>query len=503
MDLEGKTLAGRYVIGRKLGSGGMGAVYAATDSYLGRALAIKALLLADAPEARIRFLREARAVARLEHRNIVRIYDADDSHEIPYIAMELIDGTDGRSLIAGGPPLAAALDVAAQMLHGLGFAHEHGVVHRDVKPANVLINRDGVAKLIDFGLARLGDDRSDITKGRVFGSAAYMAPEQITTPHDVDRRADIYSAGVFLFQMVTGKLPFDCQTVAESLIQTVRQEAPDPRALVASCPAALAELIGLCLRKDRAGRPDSASELARQVTAIATALSSPALLAPPPAIPPFGGRASQPLAVPPIAADPVADLATDEIRDLPISGYSGDADAPPTIALAQLRYDGEDPLPEWGTAGPPPTAAPVSSRASTLVPRVIGVLLLATLVVAAVIARRGRPAPGASGLPTLRLPDPSSGTARPTPDAGPLRAIPVNPPASQKHLKLHPGDSLVFRISLAGTGSSSAKTRWTLNDDPVGEGTSYAYRASAPPHRDSVTVGTEGTILKIWSIEVF
>ncbi|MEM8995072.1 MAG: serine/threonine-protein kinase [Acidobacteriota bacterium] len=253
-----------------LGRGGMGSVYRARHRRLDRPVAVKILdpgLGAD-PAFAERFVREARTLARLDHPNIVRVYDFDDRDGLYFLVMELVDGVDLRQLIrAGHLEARQALALVPRLCDALQYAHDRGVVHRDIKPENILVNRDGVAKIADFGLAKLtGDAVGDhLTRTRqVMGTPNYMAPEQVEQPEQVDHRADIFALGVVLYELLTGELPLG------------RFPAPSHKVEI---DVRLDEVVMRTLEKEPGLRYQRASELGSDVSAITTT-------APPPPVPP-------------------------------------------------------------------------------------------------------------------------------------------------------------------------------------------------------------------------
>ncbi len=208
---------GRYRIVRKLGTGGMAAVYLAEDQELGRRVAIKILDERHASDEQFveRFRREAKNAAALSHPNIVSIYDRGEAEGTYYIAMEYLDGRTLKELLVrfGTPPVRIAVGYVRQILAGLAFAHKHGLVHRDIKPHNVLVDSGGHVKVTDFGIARSGT--SQMTEaGSIIGTAQYLSPEQARGA-PVDQRSDIYSVGVLLYELLTGSVPFTGDTPVE------------------------------------------------------------------------------------------------------------------------------------------------------------------------------------------------------------------------------------------------------------------------------------------------
>jgi serine/threonine protein kinase len=208
---------GRYRIVRKLGTGGMANVYLAEDEVLGRRVAIKILNDRHAGDDQFveRFRREAKNAASLSHPNIVSIYDRGEAEGTYYIAMEYLDGRSLKELIvARGPaPVNVAIDYARQILAAIRFAHRHGIVHRDIKPHNVLVDAEGRLKVTDFGIARAGT--SQMTEaGSIIGTAQYLSPEQAKGA-PVDQTSDLYSVGVVLYELLTGVVPFSGDTPVE------------------------------------------------------------------------------------------------------------------------------------------------------------------------------------------------------------------------------------------------------------------------------------------------
>jgi serine/threonine-protein kinase len=266
---------GRYETLDKLGEGAMGVVYRARDRSLGRVVALKMLSaeLSGEEELLQRFQREAEAVGRLSHPNIVTVYDVGDAEGQLYMAMELLEGDDLRSLIERKVhiPLADRVRILQKICEGVAYAHSRGVVHRDVKPANILVTCDGRVKLLDFGLARVAT-RSTITRqGVILGTPDYMAPEQ-AMGKGTDRRSDAFSAGAVFYEFLSGSKPFKGKTLHGVLYQIISED-PDPLlTLNPDLPAQLASLVHGMLRKDPEKRYASLEELGRAIQDIHHAL---------------------------------------------------------------------------------------------------------------------------------------------------------------------------------------------------------------------------------------
>jgi hypothetical protein len=269
----------RYRILRKLGEGGMGAVYQAEHRMMERVVAIKVISssLVDSPAAIERFEREVRAAAKLEHPNIVRAYDADQAGGAMLLAMEFVKGRTLAEVVAAkGPlPIAYACQCVRQAALGLQHAADHQMVHRDIKPQNLMLTEKGVVKILDFGLAKLVSERlsrAGLTgKDMVMGTPEYMAPEQARDTASADVRADVYALGCTLFYLLTGRPPFTGGTALEIVTKQVIDAPPSVTELRPEVPAELEVLIGRMLAKDPAGRPQTPREVAEALKAFTKA----------------------------------------------------------------------------------------------------------------------------------------------------------------------------------------------------------------------------------------
>jgi eukaryotic-like serine/threonine-protein kinase len=274
MPLPSGTKLGPYQIEGFLGAGGMGEVYRAHDSRVGRDVAVKILppaVTADA-SALARFEREARAVAMLSHPNIVALYEFGASDGMTYAVMELLEGESLRSRLASGPLAPRkTVEIAAQIARGLAAAHDKHIAHRDLKPENVFIATDGNVKILDFGLARQtsellpGSETAPTAAvtgpGIVLGTVGYMAPEQVRGERS-DHRADIFALGCIVHEMLTGHRAFERGTAAETMTAILREEPSPPLSTVSGVPLAVERILNRCLEK----RPEERFQSARDLT---------------------------------------------------------------------------------------------------------------------------------------------------------------------------------------------------------------------------------------------
>ncbi|ABS04696.1 Stk1 family PASTA domain-containing Ser/Thr kinase [Kineococcus radiotolerans] len=281
--LVGRRLDGRYRVLGRIGRGGMGVVYRAEDERLERAVALKVLRadLAHDPAARARFVREAKSAARLAHPGVVAVLDQGVDHEggleTAYLVMELVDGRTLRDVVldSGALTPGEALSVVGDVLEALAEAHRKGVLHRDVKTANVLVADDGRVKVADFGLARVvspGGQSTTVGMGDLMGTAEYLAPEQLETG-ETDTRSDVYGVGVVLHEVLTGTPPFTGESPFAIAYKHVHEPVPPPSTRVPGLPPALDALVLDALAKDPDERPADAGEMLEQLRAVRASLT--------------------------------------------------------------------------------------------------------------------------------------------------------------------------------------------------------------------------------------
>ncbi|MBP8242779.1 MAG: serine/threonine protein kinase, partial [Thermoflexales bacterium] len=326
-NLSGRSF-GAYEILEPLGEGGMAAVYRAYQPSVERYVAVKVLprQFAADPMFVARFRREAKVVAQLQHSHILPVFDYGESDGYTYFVMPLISGGTLADRVATGiPPIEQTRAWVAQVARALGYAHQRGVIHRDVKPSNVLLDDSGNCLLSDFGITHIAEaSKSLTTTGTVIGTPMYMAPEQ-GLGQTVDARTDIYALGIVLFQLVTGRVPYDADTPLATMLKHINDPLPSARALNPACPESLERVLLKALAKRREDRYESANDMAAALEALNSAPIMAAM--------PAGGSAAnmptrvfmepQPVGAPPPAAAPVTPAGRDETSVSPVQ--PGDA----------------------------------------------------------------------------------------------------------------------------------------------------------------------------------
>jgi serine/threonine-protein kinase len=365
--LVGRTLEGRYRILERIARGGMSTVYSAVDERLDRLVAVKVMssALSTDPAFSDRFTREARAAARLTHLNTVAVYDqgaetGPDGHHV-FLVMELVHGRTLRDLIrersAPFPP-AEAISLIQPVLSALSAAHAAGIVHRDVKPENILLSDDGVVKVADFGLARAVEaDASSTRTGLMMGTVAYCSPEQITRG-EADPRSDVYAAGIVLFELLTGRPPFQGESAMNVAYQHVNGRVPAPSSKVRGVPSELDELVVLATDPDRDERPADAGEFLAEIADVRERLHLP--IVPVPTRPAASRRGRPPLGRAGADADTTALVPGAGAHDTKIVRQQ--------LGAARAPGQQSGPPPRRADGPPPPVVIP-PSRHQQLSPR--------------------------------------------------------------------------------------------------------------------------------------
>jgi serine/threonine-protein kinase len=274
-----KPMLGRYQVEKELGKGAMGVVYLGKDPKIGRVVAIKTMALSqefepdELVEVKARFFREAETAGRLNHPNIVTIYDAGEEHDLAYIAMEFLKGKDLVPYSKPGNllPLPRVMSIMARIADALDYAHAQNVVHRDIKPANIMYEPESdTVKVTDFGIARITDSSKTKT-GMVLGTPSYMSPEQLAGKK-IDGRSDLFSFGVMFYQMVTGQLPFQGESMAQLMFCIANEPHKDPREINPGLPVCVSAIINRLLTKNLEQRYQSGKEVATYIERCAASM---------------------------------------------------------------------------------------------------------------------------------------------------------------------------------------------------------------------------------------
>ncbi len=456
--LDGGRTVGRYRIERFLGAGAMGEVYLADDPHIERQLAIKTVRLAGRPQEiedrKKRLLREARAAGRLLHPNVVTLFDTGEADGVLYLAFEYVEGSDLSSRVGAVPPLSLAevLRIVRQVADALDYAHHQGIVHRDIKPSNILIDKAGHVKVADFGIAKVMGQNTELTvAGSVMGSPQYLSPEQIRG-EDLDGRSDVFSLGVVLFELLSGRRPFDGETLTTLVYQILHKDTPSISELRGGVPPRLERLLARMLAKDRDERVPAAGQVADELAAIERELPDETLNAPaatdiqaqvPTYALPRRTTAASPLPQTPAPLAPAAAVPPPRPPPCPAAAPGGAAPARDrrgllagVVVLAVLVVAGglgagwylnshrlKEDVAAVAPGGSPAASsapAPAASSAASPVP---------PAVPAAVPAPAGRPSGARTSSGTSSgSPGASSGAALPPP---PAPAAPASPPVRQ------------------------------------------------------------------------
>jgi len=368
--MSAAEIAGRYRLEGRLGFGGMSTVHLALDERLERQVAVKLLAehLADDPTFVSRFQREAQAAARLVHPNIVQVFDSgqDDSTGQYFIVMEYIEGQSCAEILRddGWLEVDESISIIDQACEGLHYAHRHGVVHRDVKPGNLLRAREGDVKLADFGIAKATEQSSITQVGSVLGTAAYLAPEQ-ARGEEAGPRADLYALGVVTYQLISGRLPYEATSLTELALKQQQESPPMLDTLVAAVTPALAEAVAIALALDPQERYQTAREMGRALSDGAHGIAPGERTA--------GARAP-------------ATEATSVLTGGRRPAGRGPTQSPAASAVTPRRPRSGPP--RQSAARSPADSAPARSsrrRGSRLLPALLGLLALAVVIVAVVI----------------------------------------------------------------------------------------------------------------------
>ncbi len=522
-DFSGSTVGGsRYQLRSLLGEGGMASVHLGHDTVLDRPVAVKTLHsdLGREQSFRERFRREAQAVARLNHTNIVSVFDSGedeiDGRSIPYIVMELVDGDPLRTALDrdiaehGAMPTDKALRITGDVLAALGASHEMGLVHRDIKPGNVMLTKRGVVKVMDFGIARaLQSGVTSMTQtGMVVGTPQYLSPEQ-ALGRGVDERSDLYSVGCMLFELLTGRLPFDGDSPLAVAYQHVQEEPPVPSTINRSLPPAVDALIARALRKNPAERfptADAMREECERVTGLAQGTATPLVIGEGPKVHHGGGYPTanpDSFAVfPQAGGDPNAAAGSYQGQPLgpsPQMNFGPPTPPPHTVPqqYAPVGYQGPAPVPMQPSYNTAPSMPQTASRqrGGNWKPFVIfsGVAVFAVLVLLIIIGALSNKGKNTTAT-TVRTPQPSISQGDPSRTIDSSQCTGAEGFSSDPHKVLIPDmtlkniDSVKSCINAAGW---HYKIRYT-NEHLWGKGTVITQSPSAyaefDPHKTAIVL---------------
>jgi serine/threonine-protein kinase len=345
---------GRYKIISEIGQGAMGTVYKAVDPIIDRTVAIKTINLnlsrQELEEYEARFQQEIKAAGRLNHPNIVTIYDVGKTDQVAYMAMEFLEGKELKDIVAAGEQLPPdqVVDIISQIADGLWFAHQQDIVHRDVKPSNIMVMKGGIAKITDFGIARLPNSAVKTMTGLILGSPRYMSPEQVIGK-TIDARSDIFSLGVVLYEALTGIAPFDGDNVNAIMYATVNTTPPPPSQHNRAVPAMLDLIVAKAMAKLLEDRYQTVKELADDLREVRRQVDStrPAAALKASNAPPMARRESVPVperhvdtATMPIGVRDGDQKKDDEVKAVPLAKTFDSFDA--TLRLAAMTDQTED-----------------------------------------------------------------------------------------------------------------------------------------------------------------
>jgi len=490
MSLEVGNRIGDYEIVSVLGAGGMGKVYKVRNVISDRVEALKILLpnLEHEPELADRFMREIKVQASLQHPNIAALHTALRVENQLLMVMELVDGVTLEQQLKAGPiPIANAVNYISQVLFALGYAHQHGVVHRDIKPANMMVTADGTVKLMDFGIAKAAADRKLTMTGTTMGSLYYMSPEQIKGMSNLDARSDLYSVGVSLYEIVTGKKPFDGDSQFAIMAAHLEKTPVPPITYDAALPPILNDVILMSITKDPEKRFQSAQAFAGALSNVAKSIGAP-------------------VAVPTVAPIPVDSGATRVLA--PTGPMANASDATAVLPATKSKAPSVTPqaTPVTTPAGPVATpAAPFITADQGAKPpsrRWLWVSAGAVAMVAVLIATiqfgPWKKTSASTGAPTTQVSAPS--TAPQTTPALPA-AAPTSAPAhgstaaqqtSQVPAQIPPSRPPVRQTAQAG-GPASRQAQAIAQQRPPGQGASQSSTQSSTQSVSGAPAQTQRT----------
>jgi serine/threonine-protein kinase len=502
---------GRYVIEKELGRGSMGVVYKAYDPVIERPVAIKTLKLdldrKDLAGFRERFLLEAKSAGRLNHPNIVTIYDVGETDGTAYIAMEYLQGRELRQVLGDASPLTfrQIAEIVQQVAEALAYAHLNGVIHRDIKPANIIIVRGQVPKVLDFGIAQLPAGTVN-EEGSVIGSPRYMSPEQITNKA-IDGRSDIFSLGTVMYEMLAGRAPFEGETLASIVFQVLHEMPVPPQVYSRNTPHFLARIVARALSKNPAERFQDADEMANELRRYTMKAQAKATIgkkktsadAAPNLVPVAAGAARSPGALSKtVRIDPPQDVPpTEKLAPRYTSGaYAIGALAALTLVLLVAgltlgrRNGAERPYTPSPVAG---VGLPSAAREVQPLEQTLPAAATASLTAEPTGSPRAtaQPSPTAANKPSPPVPA-HKGRSRPaTPVAAAAESAPPAPARASVQFAIAPWGEIYVDGARAGVSPPL-----TVMELPLGQHRVEVRNGGAPPYRAEIEVTMSGTKVK-------
>lgn len=493
------AVLGHYKIIRRLGAGGMGVVYEAEDLKLGRHAALKLLSGTGDPAALDRFWREARAVSALNHPGICTLYEINETEQQPFLVMELLEGQSLERHQGRAVPLNRLVELGIQIADALDAAHHKGILHRDVKPANIFVTKTGQVKILDFGLARIEETTSEITDtglparhmitqpGSTLGTIAYMSPEQ-ARGEPLDARSDVFSLGVVLYEMATGKHPFNGTTTAIVFDKLLNYVPPTPASLNMELPLQFESIVSKALEKNRNLRYQSAAEIRADLLRLQRSTSdAPATSAAMPPVPPqYEGMTHVSNGGVAVATAPPATVVSGEHAPNPLTAFDSSPNVPSVVAA--LREAGAAPAPSKPPSKRPflpvslPLPVPLSPK--RIRQAIVAAAILVVLITAVALRLRHHPRPKTPASVPVAATTASAPATDPTP--APVPSAPPSLPATKTASPKQAPKPSAARLTPEETNLAPARSP---TPNPASEAPASPATAPSTPASNTSTAG--------------